>query len=320
MTDFSLYTDASNTGRGTLLETHLASGIWDEQTKARHINWLELKAVFLALQEFEEIVTNHNVMVVSDNTTVVAYINNMGGTHSPTLCYLLWDMMLWCKEKGIVLRARHLPGRRNGIADALSRRMHFSPTEWEIPQEVTHTIFLHWGRPLVDLFATFENRKLPVFVAPTPDLRAMAVDALSFSWKGLIAYAFPPLPLLPLVLRKIQNEDCVIILIAPLWPRRSWFPLLLSLLVDRPVRLPERPDLLSQGRNLLHPDPTAFHLHAFKLSSRPSLQRAFLRDLPTLSPVHNELAPKLPIVTNGESSLVGVIENRSIHSISLHNN
>ena len=31
---------------------------------------------------------------------------------------------------------------------------------------------------MMDLFATFENRKLPLFVSPIPDPRAMAVDAV----------------------------------------------------------------------------------------------------------------------------------------------
>ena len=59
-----------------------------------------------------------------------------GGTRSPTLCYLLWDMMMWCLDRGISLRARHLPGKRNHIADALSRNHVVRTTKWTLPQEV----------------------------------------------------------------------------------------------------------------------------------------------------------------------------------------
>ena len=44
-----------------------------------HINHLELKAVFLALKEFQDLCSNNIVLVATDNTTVFAYINKEGG-------------------------------------------------------------------------------------------------------------------------------------------------------------------------------------------------------------------------------------------------
>ena len=44
-----------------------------------HINHLELKAVFLALKEFQDLCLNNIVLIATDNTTVVAYINKEGG-------------------------------------------------------------------------------------------------------------------------------------------------------------------------------------------------------------------------------------------------
>ena len=43
-----------------------------------HINVLELKA----LQHWSQILQGHHVMITAGNTTVVAYINKRGGTHS----------------------------------------------------------------------------------------------------------------------------------------------------------------------------------------------------------------------------------------------
>ena len=269
----------------------------------------------MSLKKFEKIVTNRHVLVNTDNTTVVAYINKMGGTRSPTLCYLLWEIMLWCQHREIILRARHLPGKRNHIADALSRNRVVRPTEWTLPQGVVNQVFCHWETPMMDLFATFQNRKLPIFVSPVPDPRAMAVDALSISWKEAIAYAFPPIPLIPLVLNKILRENAVVILIAPLWPNKSWFPLLLDLTVDRPLELPNRADLLSQGHDLVHPEPRLFHLHAFKLSSRPLLRKIFLDQLPRLLPDLNEQVLMPRMSTSGENSLIGVPSGRLIHSV-----
>ena len=69
----------------------------------------------------------------------------------------------------------------------------------------------------VDLFTTFENKRLPSFVSPFPDERALAVDALSLSWEGLKAYAFPPFKIIGPVPRKIQEDQGFVFLIAPAW-------------------------------------------------------------------------------------------------------
>ena len=66
-------------------------------------------------------------------------------------------------------------------------------------------------------------------------------------------------------LRKIQTEECLVWLIAPLWEAQPWFPLLLSLLVAPPIQLPVNRDLLYQPVSLmLHPTPGIFCLHAMQ--------------------------------------------------------
>ena len=74
-----MFTDASNLGWGAHLDELTASGTWSGDQCKRHINWLELQAVFLALQSFQQSVSHQSVLVSTDNSTVVAYINKMGG-------------------------------------------------------------------------------------------------------------------------------------------------------------------------------------------------------------------------------------------------
>ena len=63
-----------------------------------------------------------------------------------------------------------------------------------------------------------------VSVSPVPDPLAVAVDALSFQWEDLDAYAFPPAAILGKVVEKLQDSPCKrIILIAPGWPNMPWF-------------------------------------------------------------------------------------------------
>ena len=61
------------------------------------------------------------VLIATDNTTVVAYINKEGGMKSGPLCALLWRILTWCARKHVTLKARHILGRLNMIADKLSR-------------------------------------------------------------------------------------------------------------------------------------------------------------------------------------------------------
>ena len=95
-----LTTDASKRGYGGHLENLICQGTWSVQQKTLHINCLELEAVYLSVQHFLPQLRGQNVLIRSDNTTVVQYINKQGGTRSPRLCYQAWD--LWKMAIGIV--------------------------------------------------------------------------------------------------------------------------------------------------------------------------------------------------------------------------
>ena len=81
-----IFTDASKEGWGAHLNERTARGHWSLPESKLHINYLELKAVFLALREFQDLCVNNIVLVATDNTTVVAYINKEGGMRSGPLC------------------------------------------------------------------------------------------------------------------------------------------------------------------------------------------------------------------------------------------
>ena len=74
-----IFTDASKEGWGAHLNEFTARGTWSVPESKLHINYLELKAVFLALKEFQNLCVDKMVLVATDNTTVVAYINKEGG-------------------------------------------------------------------------------------------------------------------------------------------------------------------------------------------------------------------------------------------------
>ena len=90
-----IFTDASKEGWGAHLDEHTARGTWSLPESKLHINHLELKAVFLALKEFRTLCYK-TVLIATDNTTVVAYINKERGMKSASLCALLWRILSWC--------------------------------------------------------------------------------------------------------------------------------------------------------------------------------------------------------------------------------
>ena len=228
-----------------------------------HINVLEMKAIFLSLSRAAHKVKNSTVMVSTDNTTVVAYIRHQGGTHSIELSGEVWNVLNLCLAHNIHLLVKHIPGRFNTLADRMSRIDKPISTEWSLNQEIANKIFQIMDFPSIDLFATRLNHRLPIYVSPIPDQKALSIDALSMDWNRIHAYAFPLFHLIPAVINKIRLSQCKIVLIAPLWPYRPWFSELLGLLVSPPVSLPVIPNLLAQlkGR-ILHQNPGHLQLHA----------------------------------------------------------
>ena len=175
------------------------------------------------------------------------YQQRRGGMKSGSLCALLWRILSWCTRQQVTLRARHIPGRLNVIADKLSRPGQTIQTEWSLHPEVFQAVCSRWHQPQVDLFATRFNNKLPQFVSPVPDPQAWAVDALSLSWEDLDPYAFPPAAVLGKVVEKLQDYPCNrIILIAPGWPNMPWFWDLVAMSSQIPLCLPSIPNLVSQ--------------------------------------------------------------------------
>ena len=200
--DLHLYSDASSSGWGAHLLDQNVSGVWSAQEKLLHINLLEMKALFLALQAFQEDVAGHHVTAMCDNSTVVAYVNKQGGTVSRPLCLLTSRLLRWMESFDVHLEARYLPGESNVLADVLSRRGQVVGTEWSLHPQVARALLRTWGNPSIDLFATCLNAKLPLYYLLVPDPQAVFEDAFRHPWDDLDLYAFPPFALVGRVIAR----------------------------------------------------------------------------------------------------------------------
>ena len=117
-------------------------------------------------------------------------------------------------------------------------------TEWSLSQSTANAIFHMTKFPYTGLFATRHHHRLPIYVSPIADGKALAIDALSIVWKRIHAYAFP-FHIIQALPQKIHKSQCKVVHIAPLWPNRSWFPELLNLYISPTITLPVLPNFWS---------------------------------------------------------------------------
>jgi len=279
----SIQSDASTLGWGAVFGTRKTGGRWTPSEAEYHINILELLAAFFALKCFCSHMSNCHIQIQIDNTTAVAYINNMGGSKSKELNQLAVQIWEWCIIRNIWLSAVHIPGRLNTGADEKSRV--FSDNhEWMLNKHSFDKILLRHPGLDFDLFASRLNYQISRYCSWQADPNSTHVDAFTMNWNGLKFYAFPPFSLLPRCLQKISQDRAQGILIAPLWPTQTWFPVLLRHLCDQPWILLPRPNLLQHpSRSSPHPLHKNLHLMVCPVSGDPSAITTFQRRLPTFS-------------------------------------
>lgn len=280
--DLALETDASDKGWGANLEGTHAAGTWGVELASAHINVREMAAVYNAIRSFEDRIRGRSVLVRSDNTTVVASLNRMVG-RSDALHLVTKAVLNRCCELGVTLKAVHLRGQLNTVADALSRTV--DNYDWELAPHVFQRLQDRWGPHTIDRFASDLNSHLPRFNSRFLCPGTEHVDAFSTSWAGENNFVNAPFRFLSRVLRHILASGATATVIAPLWPAQPWFPLLLRLAVDTPEWIPNVPASYRRGHSgrvepLRNP---RWRIAAFRVSAspvpRPGHQRlaAFLR-------------------------------------------
>jgi hypothetical protein len=106
-----------------------AGGVWDYESYARrwgevekdwHISWKELQAICWAVERWAADWAGQRVLVETDNTAAMAYVNR-GGGRVPGGREIMRRIMRVCLLHQIDLRAVHIPGVLNVPADLQSR-------------------------------------------------------------------------------------------------------------------------------------------------------------------------------------------------------
>jgi hypothetical protein len=281
----TLCTDASLQGWGAAMEGKTTGGRWVGSEKETHINVLELKAAFLGLQSLCVNFNNVHILIKLDNSTAVAYIKNMGGTHSIECNDIAKDIWSWCISRNIWLSASHIPGVSNVQADKESRSFD-DKLEWKLDSVVFSNLQAHFGLPQVDLFASRINHQVDLYFSWKPDPHSIGIDALLHDWSVYeLCYAFPPFSIIPQIIRKVVQDQADVLMVLPDWPTQPWYTQIFPLLAAQPVKLPRRQLLLHLPHKPkeAHPLWKKLQLVVCLLSGKACNRKAYQKELEKLS-------------------------------------
>ena len=257
-----IFTDASKEGWGAHLNEFTARGSWSVPESKLHINYLELKAVFLALKEFQDLCVDKIVLVATDNTTVVAYINLQNldlvfpaTSNSKSQTH---PRPFKCDSRQTIQAGSDHPNRVVPPSGGFS-------TDLQPMAPASNRSICHEVQPQVTSVCLSSTR-LPG-----------CSSGCTYSAMGRSGCIRLPTD------RHIGQSGGAatgkrLILIAPGWPNMPWFWDLVTMSSQVPLSLPNLPKLLTQPFNQIpHRNLTNLNLHAWLLEPRKSKNRASLR-------------------------------------------
>lgn len=242
---YTVTSDACKTGWGATLGSVRTGGLFSFEESNYHINILELKAVLFSLKALCSDMQTVHIKVLSDNSTTVHTINNMGSCKSMQCNLVVHEIWDWAIQRDIWLTVSHIPGVDNISADEESRKCD-TRKEWKLNEDIFSHIISHFdSTPDIDLFASRINTQLPMFCSYYPDPDAAIINAFSFSWGDTMFYCFPPFSCIGRCLQKIIHDRANGIMVVPNWPNQPWFTLLHDVLIGEPL-------IISSSSNLLY--------------------------------------------------------------------
>ena len=115
-----LFTDASNEGWGAHLDQNSTKGLVRSGKKATHI-CPRIEGGLPGPSRLQGPVPESNSVSCDGQLNSGSLHQQQGGTHSAEMCALLWKIMTWGHHYLITLKARHVLGCLNVMADLLSR-------------------------------------------------------------------------------------------------------------------------------------------------------------------------------------------------------
>ena len=120
---------------------------------------------------------------------------------------------------------------------SLSRKDKIIQTGWSLYLKMFNLICIVCQIPMVEMFATSMNHKLPLYVLPVPDANVLNIDALNILLEGLYCYAFFLYHSFQKVIEHANTCRCKMIVVAPRWSMMHWFWDLVNQSTKPPLQL-----------------------------------------------------------------------------------
>ena len=192
------------------------SGTWTPLDSELHISCLELKAVGTTLHHWASVLQGHQVMIATSKRDPVPHLV----TSSSGAFYVVTSSEHTCSS----------PSKTHSRLSERDSRPPISSQSAdndrvESPSRNRESNFQILGYSSSGLVCNCF--KLPPFSVhicnsgATSTRGGCSVSGLA----GRSMYMFPPFPLLSKVIQKLQDtQEAEVILIAPWWPKQSWFP------------------------------------------------------------------------------------------------
>ena len=223
--DLIVSSDASDTGVGAVCgHEHLALPL-PLVARGTSSSCRELHAVLLALQVFgERFLRGKRVEWRMDSQAAASIL--ISGSRVQECHEVARAVCELVVAFNVVLVPVWVPREDNTVADELSNF-----TDWGdyILSDATFErvcVALSLS-PDVDLFAALDNWKCDVYFTRFASPGSAGANAFLFAWERFACvYAFPPIPLLSLLLRRLLESRTRAVVVLPVWPSQPWWPLL----------------------------------------------------------------------------------------------
>ena len=118
----NLYTDAAGSvGFGAIFGKKWFAGTWIDSCKTLNITILELYPIFIAISIWASELKDKCFHIFTDNMAV-SHILNSFTSKEFNIMILIRKLVIICMKNNILIKASHLPGHKNSLADLLSRQ------------------------------------------------------------------------------------------------------------------------------------------------------------------------------------------------------
>ena len=177
--------DASDTGYGASLimgnEQNFCSGMWDVNDICQSSTFRELKAIFLALVSFVNLIKNCKVKIFTDNQNAVRIVHC--GSRLAHLQEVSLQIFNFCLCNRISFQVQWIPRAENEVADYLSRIV--DPDDYMLNPVLFRLIVVHWDVVFdIDRMAGRSNSQLARFNSKFWCPGTEAVDCFTQDWGG----------------------------------------------------------------------------------------------------------------------------------------